>query len=257
VTRAQSGAPDPAGSAAGATTITSFVQRLDARGFAERANILLPGLYAWLLTVAEPATTPGASLLARVLAFLALLALVTGPLLAPDRPLLGRIFGIHAFVGFSVLAWSQLGAAVAPDQLDPLRAALGAFGWVFYAFGWGKTRGRGRVPEDDPNVLPGPSLAGRGRLSAAAWVVVAIAVLGAFVPTLFAWRVDRPDHAVLGHATTLAAGAAVLSSGATLALGFGQPRTVRSPTGRLNSAAAVLAALAVLAVIGLLWLALG
>ena len=126
------------------------VRRADTRGLAERANILLPGLYAWLLTVAEPATGAGVGLLARMLAFLALIALVTGPFLAPDRPVLGRVFGIYGFVGLSVLAWSQLGSAVSAEQLDPLRAALGAFGWVLYAFGWGKTRGRGRVPEDDP-----------------------------------------------------------------------------------------------------------
>ena len=38
------------------------LRRVDARGFAERANILLPGLYAWLLTVAEPATGAGVGL---------------------------------------------------------------------------------------------------------------------------------------------------------------------------------------------------
>ena len=236
---------------------TEVVGRADARGFAERANILLPGLYAWLLTIAEPATGAGVGVLARTLAFLALLALVIGPFLAPDRPLLGRGFGIYGFLGLSVLTWWQLGPAVSADQLDPLRAALGAFGWMLYAFGWGKTRGRGRVPEDDPNVVPGPSLTGRGRLSTVAWVVAGVALVGAVLPTVFAWRVDRADHAVLGHATTLAAGAAVLSAGANLALGFGQPRVERSPGSRLNSAAAALAALAVFALVGLLWLALG
>jgi hypothetical protein len=49
----------------------------------------------------------------------------------------------------------------------------------------------------------------------------------------------------------------VLSAGTNLALGFGQPRAERSPGSRLNSAAATLAALAVFAVLGLLWLALG
>jgi hypothetical protein len=229
----------------------------DARRFAERANILLPGLYAWLITLAQPATSPGVGWFARALTFLALLALVIGPLLALDHPSYGRAFGIYGFVGLAALAWWQLGPAVGPDRIDAMRAALGAFGWLLYAFGWGKMRGRGHVPEEDPNYLPGSSLPARGRFPLAAWVVAALACVGAVVPTALAWRVDRPDHAVLAHATTLAAGAAVLSSAATLALGFGQPRSERTPYSRLNSAVAALTALAVLAVAGLLWLALG
>src|SRR5688572_21284843 len=138
--------------------MAEVARRADARGFAERANILLPGLYAWLLTVGEPATGAGVGWKARALAFLALVALVLGPLLAPDRPIHGRACGVYGFIGLSTLAWWQLGPVVSAEELDPLRAALGALGWMLYAFGWGKTRGRGLVPEDDPHVVPGPLL---------------------------------------------------------------------------------------------------
>ena len=228
----------------------------DARRLAERANILFPGLYAWLLTIAQPATSAGVGAPARILSLLSLICLVLGPLFSFDRPLLSRAVGIYGFVGFSTLAWWQLGPVIAPDRLDSVRAALGAAGWLLYAFGWGKMRGRGHVPEEDPNVLEGVPLAARTRLPRAAWVVALVSGIGGLLPFALAFRVERPDHAILAHAVALAAGAAVLSAGANLALGFGQPRAPRSPSARLNSAAGALAVLAVLAVAGLVWMVL-
>ena len=228
----------------------------DARRLAERANILLPGLYAWLLTIGQPAASAGVGWQGRVLSLFSLVALVLGPWLAFERPTLARVVGIYAFVGFSVLAWWQLGAAVAPDRLDPVRAALGAAGWLLYAFGWGKMRGRGHVPEEDPNVLEGAPLPARTRVPRSAWFIAILSGLAALVPVVLAWRVERPDHAILAHAIALAAGVAVVSSGASLALAFGQERAVRGPGSRLNSAAPALAVLAVLAVAGLVWLVL-
>lgn len=228
----------------------------DARRLAERANILFPGLYAWLLTVAQPATSAGVGAPARVLSLLSLVCLVLGPLFSFERPALSRAVGIYGFVAFSTLTWWQLGSVIAPDRLDPVRAALGAAGWLLYAFGWGRMRGRGHVPEDDPNVLEGAPLEARTRLPRAAWVVAIVSGVGGLLPVALAYRVERPDHAILAHALSLAAGAAVLSAGANLALNFGRPRAPRSPTSRLNSAAGALAALAVLAVAGLVWMSL-
>lgn len=228
----------------------------EARRLADRANILFPGLYAWLLTVGQPVTSPGVGGLVRALAILGLVCLVLGPLFSFERPALSRAFGIYGFVGFSVLAWWQLGPLLSPDRFDWVRAALGAAGWLLYAFGWGKMRGRGQVPEEDPNVLPGPPLPARSRLPWAAWVVAVVSVGAGIAPAALAFRVERPDHAILAHALALAGGAAVLSAGANLALNVGQPRVMRSPAARLNSAAGALALLAVLAVAGLVWMAL-
>jgi hypothetical protein len=115
-------------------------------------------------------------------------------------------------------------------------------------------RGRGRIPEEDPNVLPGDTLVARSRLPRAALAIAGISFVGALVPVVFAWQVERPDHASFAHAITLAAGTGILSVGATLSLGLGQPRASRSTTSRLNSAAAALGALAVLGVLALVWL---
>src|SRR5262245_6053240 len=128
-----------------------------------RANMLLPGLYAWVATVAYPASQRGVPGGARFAALLALLALVAAPVLAPERALLSRLLGLYSFTACSVLAWALAGSAISPERLDPVRGAVGAIAWMLHALGWGAMRPRGAVPEDDPNVISGTPLLPRNQ----------------------------------------------------------------------------------------------
>jgi hypothetical protein len=220
----------------------------------ERARVLAPGLYAWLLTVIHPAAQPGVSLVARLFAIVAVAALLVGVFLESDRPKIGRWLGIYAFVGASLLAWCLAGPAVSVGTVDPVRSALGVLGWVIYAFGWGRSRGS-RVPEDSPNVLTGAPLAPRARLSRAAAPVLGISVVAALVLEGLAFRVDRSEPALFAHATATACALLVLGVGARIALGLGARRELPSATTRLNAMAPPLAALAVLLGLGLVWAA--
>ena len=121
-------------------------------------NMLLPGAYAWLTTVALPAAQRGVSGAARVAAFAALVALLSGPLVALSRQRLGRAIGVLLFVGLCTLSWALLGPAIGIERLEPVRALLGTVGWILFALGWGSVRETGTVPEEDPNALPGPPL---------------------------------------------------------------------------------------------------
>lgn len=221
------------------------------------ANVLLPGLYAWVSTVAYPATQKGAAGGPRALAFAALVALVAGPLLALDRPRLGRAVGVLGFVGLSVITWVLLGPLIHVQRLDPLRASLGAVGWALFAFGWGELRQLGSVPEDDPNVIPGPSLPARAALPRGAYAVLALGVIGAVVPLFLAWRELRPRHALFAHAASIVWAVALITSAARLALDRGKPdREQAAPIGiRLSSATRPLALLTLALAVGLLWLA--
>lgn len=208
-----------------------------------RANMLLPGLYAWVTTVAYPTTYRGASGTARATAFIALIALLSGPFLVLERPRLARVLGIYVFFGLSVATWLLLGELVGVDRLEPVRSGLGAAGWALFALGWGSVRRAGSVPEDDPHVLSGPPLTARSQLPVSASIVLGISLLGSTVPLMLAWRVVRLEHALFAHAAALLCALAILSAGATIALGHGAARSPSSVRQRLAAATRPLAVL--------------
>ena len=226
------------------------------RAFAARANKLLPGLYAWTATVALPATYPDAGWEARASSVAALVALVLGPWLSPTRPALGRVLGIHAFVGFSLVTWTLAVRAGVPLAPEPVRAAFGGLGWMVYAFGWGELARPLRVPEDDPHVLGGPALTPRAVLPRRAGAVIGLGAAGALLLGILAWRVQRTPQTVMGHAVALAAGLWMLSAATEIAL-----TEVQSPRGstgeRLARVSGTLSLLLVFLGLGLLWMVFG
>lgn len=223
---------------------------------AARANMLLPGAYAWLITVASPAAYRGAPLAARVTAMAALVALVAGPVVVFERPRLGRALGVLAFVGLSVATWVLLGPLVGVEHLEPVRACLGAVGWALFAFGWGAVRRVGSVPEEDPHVIRGEPLRARGQLPWGTFVVYAIGLVGAVTVLVLAWQVVRPAEALLAHAVALVAAIALVGAAARVAVERGRSRSAAVPRSRLNAAARPLAMTLLLLGLGFVWLML-
>jgi hypothetical protein len=204
-------------------------------------SVVLSGLYAWAATVLYPVSLHGASLLARVVAFAALLALVSGALLGRRDTLLGRGLALYGFAGLSTASWLLLGGLVGADRLEPTRAALGAFGWVLFAFSWGAAREPRDVPEDDPHAVLGDPLSPRSELPAGASLVLSIATIGAAVPLLLAFRVSRTYHALLGHAVAIGSAVALVTVSADIATRRGRWEPVEPPSRRLTQAAVSLA----------------
>ena len=235
--------------------MTEAAAPADSAPLAERARVLVPGLYAWLLTVAHPASQHDAPFAARATALAALVALAAGPFFVRDRIGLARALGIYAFVGLSLVSWSLLSTELAVERIDRLRACVGALGWLLYAFGWGSVRARG-VPEDDPHVVSGARLIPRSRLPRAALLVASFAVVAAVGIEALAFRVDRREPAVLGHAVAVAVALLVLGSGARIALAQGTRVELASGSSRLNAVAVPGALLAVSLGLGLIWAAL-
>src|SRR5260221_839676 len=99
-----------------------------------RANVLLPGLYAWAATALYPAQVRGAPNVSRLAAFAALVSLVSGVAVGPRRPSLGRALGLYGFVALCALTLLSLGQLVAIDRLEPTNAALGGLGSGIFAF---------------------------------------------------------------------------------------------------------------------------
>jgi hypothetical protein len=224
------------------------------RALRERASTLLPGLYAWLTTVALPSAQHGASAGARASAFFALLALVAAALFVNERPRLGRALGIFSFIGLSLLTWVLLGAGLVQNPGDPLLSALGAVAFTLYALGWGSLRRRDAVPEDGPNVIPGQPLQPRLRPLRSTPVLFGVILAAALVPMFFAFRVVETERALFAHAVAILAAILTITVGARVALSFAQRKGLPSATERLNAAAVPLALLALVFGLGFLWL---
>lgn len=219
------------------------------------ARLLIPGLYAWSLTVLYPSLQPGASFASRVFALLALPFLIASPFFARDRPGLSRLFGIYAFLGASAAAFVAVGPLLSAERLDPPRAALGSVGWVLYAFGWGRARTPGD-PEDDPNVIHGAPLHPRGRLPVKSSLLLWFSILAALGFLALPFWVDRREHSVLAHTASVACALAVLGAAAEIALESTTPRELPSPATRLNAIAFPVAGIALLLALGLVFSAL-
>ncbi|HLV64501.1 MAG TPA: hypothetical protein VKY73_01755 [Polyangiaceae bacterium] len=225
-------------------------------GFAFRGSRLFPGVYAWATTVASPAFARDASVLTRLAAVAALLGLFAGVYWLGRVPRLGRVLGIHGFIGLAMATWVSArhdGIQLAPE---PLVAAFGALGWMIYAFGWGELRGPLTVPEDDPRVIPGAPLASRGALGRRATLAFSLGLVGALSFVVLAFRVARPTHAILAHAVALAAGLWVLGAATRVALERA-PRPRGSNADRVAAASGTLSALLIVLGLGMLWLLIG
>lgn len=214
--------------------------RLQAEGTPQRLptaviRVLVPGVYAWLVTVALPSAQRDASALPKVSAFFALVCLIGGPVVALYRERVGRALGVYGFVGFAVMTWLLLGDLLSGAKLDPLRAALGSVGWALFAFGWGSVREVGAIPEQDPHALTGAPLTARSMLPKGAGVVMGLGLAGAVVPIFLAWRIDRPLHALLGHAVAVVVAVALVTSAAVIGVSRGNTRQ-HSPRTRLELA---------------------
>jgi hypothetical protein len=219
-------------------------------------NVALPGVYAWLTTVAHPAFTRGVGGWPRVAAYAALLALAVGVVLIGRYPAVARAVGVVGFVALCVLTWVLLGDRLDPERLDSIRAACGAVGWAIFALGWGATERFRPVRADDTGEAPGKPLAARGRLPRTAVIAMALGLVAALTPWLAAWQVKREEHALFAHGTALVAAIAIVIVASQVAVDREQRLTRPAPRQRVRPAMGSLSALALLLAAGVVWLLL-
>jgi hypothetical protein len=207
-------------------------------------DVLAPGLYAWGVTVAWPVSHRFAPLGSRILALVAVVALVSGGALMFLTPTLSRIFGIWIFVASCVGSWAFIAPALAPTQLDSVQGVLGAFGWALFAISWGSD-----TPTTTATTTAHPALPKTTPL------LLTLVALAAATPMLLAWSVQTLERALLAHAVSLAVAIALVA----FAVDLFEPRSAaeqagfagfHSPERRLSSALPTLALLAMLAIAG-------
>lgn len=215
---------------------------------------VVPGLYSWLATVLLPVTQRGVSVGARLFAGIALGALIGAYVLFSKRSRLARWLGVYVFVLSCFMSWALLGGQLRSDQLDPVRGALGAVGFLLHALAWGA---QPKNLEDAPvdNLVPGSPLQPRHQPVRAAPVAFGIGMVLALLPMAVAFGVERPAASLLAH--TLALGCALLLVAASIDVALRMGKSQQFPAWRARSARAVwpLGALTFALGVGLIWLA--
>jgi hypothetical protein len=219
----------------------------------EIGQVLLPGIYAWAVTVVPCATSRGASRLGWALAFLGFASLVVGAFLMRDHPRVGRALGIWAFLICSLIAWVLNPGAIRTDRIDPVRAASGTFGWMLYGLGWGAPWRPGVHPEDNPRAQLHPKLEPRRIPVITMPAAVALAAIGATLSLVLAWRAFEPNRALMLHGTALAVAVALVTSATRIGLAQGQKRSSSPPRQRLMHAFPWLMAIGTLLIMVVAW----
>jgi hypothetical protein len=215
-------------------------------------DLLAPGLYAWGLTVAWPATMRWVPVQTRIFALVALVALVAGAGLAFIAPRLGRIVAIWLFLGACVASWAKVEPSLFLARLDPLQGLLGSFGWALFALSWARQDKSIPLATAEANPTPAPRQTMPRQLTAMVVLVCAAAAL----PIVVAWWVKGFERALVAQTIALATAVALLSLGAELAdtgVARGGLQARSPPTMRLSGAAPALLALGILAALGAAW----
>lgn len=220
---------------------------------AELGQVLVPGIYAWAVTVV-PAATERPHTGSMAAAFLAFALLVAGAFLAKERPTLGYALGIWGFLIACLITWLISMPSLQVERLDPWRAGAGSIGWILYTLGWGTPWRIGRHPEDDPRAQLNPKLDPRSPPRLRTALSVATGTIGALTCLLLAWRIAESDRAMLLHGAALACAVGIINTSASVGLAQGKRRAQFSPRQRITFAFPWFMAVIALVVIAAAWL---
>ena len=195
---------------------------------------LLAAFVAWSATVAPAVLSRSAPRSAWILALLALLAGLVGPVLRSTRPRLASHLGITLFFLFVTGAWLSASASLEPLRLDPLRASIGAVAWGAFALSWREPwdvdEAKAEAPEPGASLLQARSALPRGAVA-----IMTMGVIAGLGFLVIAWNVRDGDRALVAHAMSVACAVAIISVAGAAAVERGR-RSSRSNR-RMNATA--------------------
>jgi hypothetical protein len=219
------------------------------------AQVLVPGLYAWLTTVVPAAWSREGSLAAKGAAAAALVALVAGWWFSRKGDARARIASLWGFVLSSALCWSAAPRAMGGGRIDGLRGVTGTLAWALFALAWAAPAfdsmvGDGRVEHDD-------ALAPRKRLPGRGVALLAVAGIAAVAIQTIGWAAPGPERALLVRLATIVSGLLIIDATAEVVLARHGRAGPLSSSARLRASRWWLIGLAVLVVLGALLLGRG
>jgi len=229
--------------------------RLADVGSAAQASI--PGLYAWLVTVAPAAWSRGAPLLAQVSAIAGVASLVAALVLehrrAEDAPR-ARAVAVWGLSLSAALTWLLVPGEMTTLRVDGARGFAGMLGWALFAFACAAPP-VGRDESAQARVVEGPPLRPRTRLARGDIAIMTLGAVVACALQVVGWRSGPPERAVLVRLVVVACGLAILGGSTGVALARHVRRVPASKKERIRRTLPWFVALSALLVVRLgLWL---
>lgn len=183
-------------------------------------DVAIPGLYAWIITVAVPVQQKEAYGWPLGFCCCALICLaITGGMLSSRWQHWSSVTAA-CFVGCSASVWFLL------EPFEATLGFLGSLGWAGFAAGW--VRAVETARDVDGRNAHRVELLPRHRASTLAGVMVGIGLLGAMLLVALAWQIEGRERALLGHAVAVFGALSLLVSAANSASVLGRQAATRA-----------------------------
>lgn len=187
---------------------------------------LIAALVAWSATVAPAVLSRSSPRSAFLVAMLALVAGLAGPMMRSSRPNVARHVGITSFFVLVTLAWLLASSAIEPLRLDPLRASIGAVAWGAFALSW-REPWETEAPEVEARDPNASLLQARAALPRGAVTIMVLGIVAGVSFLILAWSVRDTDRALVAQALSVACAVAIISVAGATAVDRGK-RSARS-----------------------------
>lgn len=202
------------------------------RGSASQA--LVPGGYAWAVTIAPVGAARGAGLVAGLATTVGLVALVLGPAIERRAPAASRMLVGWGLVVSAIVTWSFAPDGVV-DMFDAARGIAGMFGWALFAFAIASPARQTAALIATPSTLDAEPVrtrhVDRAVLLLAVGLTVALEVPG--------WRTEQRDRALLLRLVALAGGLGLVTTASAILARYHAPladeRPAAAPRRRLRA----------------------
>lgn len=183
-------------------------------------DVAIPGLYAWVVTVALPVHQLEARGWPVLVSWISLLSLAATSAISASPLRRWSPIAVSAFVGGSALVWLLI------EPFEASLGLLGSIGWASFAVGW--VRAAATREDLDASAARAIELAPRHRFSVLASLFVGVALLGAVALVFLAFRIEGRERALLGQAVAVMGTLSLLTIAASSAATFGRKAVARS-----------------------------
>jgi hypothetical protein len=220
------------------------------------AQAIVPGAYAWAVTVEPAAFARGAPVVSKIAATCGVGFLALAPALERKTPAMARIVSVWGLVATSLFVWVVAPASfLSPRSADVVRGVAGMIGWTLFALA-SCAPALPRKLRGDP--ASAEALRMRGDSGRADALVLGVGFAAAGSIQCVGWSVDAPERAVLVRLVALSTGVMIVGVASSLVVARHLPRKPDTPARRVKRAVVPLVVFGLLAVAGAVYtLALG